>query len=246
MVLVSAAALIGGLCLVAVLVFVGLGRGGPGASIRPAAVGLPVTTLIDGRSMGRADAPVTIDVWADFQCPVCERFATEIEPLLRAEPIAAGTVRLTYRDNAFIGPESLDAAVAARIADAQGGAFWRFHDLLYANQGPHENDGSFSRDRLGAMAASLGLDRSAFVAALDDPALVAAVRDETATGLGLGINQTPTLVVNGTIYTGLPDWTVLSTRIDELAAAAASPSPAASPAASVSPSPAGSPSPGVQ
>ncbi len=215
--LLSVAAVAIGLIVVVVLAVAG---GLPGAT-SSSALATPIAdtpaALADGRSLGVADAPITIDLWADFQCPVCARFARDIEPLLVSRYVQPGLVRLTFRDFAFIGPESFDAAVAARVAGALGGKFWAYHDLLFANQGA-ENSGSFSRARLADMAVAVGLDRTAFLAALDDPSYLAAVRQEAAQGQALGVNSTPTMSINGKLAAGLPDWTALESYLDSLLA----------------------------
>ena len=70
--------------------------------------------LADGRGIGAADAPVTLDVWADFQCPGCGIFTRATEARIVREYVANGKLRLVFHDYAFIGQESIDAAVAAR------------------------------------------------------------------------------------------------------------------------------------
>jgi protein-disulfide isomerase len=216
MVLITAAALLVGLVLIGLVAF------RPASSLTPVHVpgyAAPAAELRDGRSLGVEDAPVTIDVYEDPQCPVCARWTKEMEPLLTANGgyIAAGTVRLTYHDYVFIGPESLDAAVAMRAAEQLGGRFWDYHTILYDNQSG-ENKGAFTRDRLAEMASLIGLDRGAFLALLDDQTLVAAVRAETAEGDRLGIDSTPTLVINGSVSSGIPSWADLSATIERLAA----------------------------
>ncbi len=188
-----------------------------GTEIVPANVVPAPAALVDGRTVGKATAPVTIEEWADFQCPVCEQFATLLEPKLRSTYIADGRVRIVFRDFAFIGQESQDAAVAARVAQNMGVSFWTFHDLLYANQGA-ENKGSFSHDRLADMAVSLGLDRATFLAGLSDKTNIDAVTQETSQGRALGVTSTPTLVINGTVYPGLPVYGKLTTLLDGLVA----------------------------
>lgn len=227
---------VAGVLLGAFAVVGALGGGGGSAPIASPRIGLP-DGLAEGRTLGAADAPLTVDLWADFQCPVCLRFTDTIEPLLRAAYIQTGAVRIVFHDLAFIGEESIDAAAAARISDAIGPGFWPMHDLLYANQGA-ENGGSFDRQRLAAMAVRLGMDRGAFLAAMDDPAYRDAVKAETAEGAALGVSSTPTLGIGGTIYPGIPTWEQLSTLLDEqLAAHRADASPAAdsSPPADASP-----------
>lgn len=234
-VLLSLGAVAVGVALIAVLALGSMNQ--ESAPIRDVPGEIPVA-LRDGRSLGTATAPVVIDVWEDPQCPVCGRFSREIEPLLVASFIEDGTVRLNYRDLVFIGPESLDAAVGMRAADQLDDRFWDFNAIVYENQ-DGENEGAFARPRLGDMAEHIGLDRAAFLALLDDPALIAAVQDETALGSSMGIDSTPTLVVNGEIRPGLPEWTELSALIEAEAAAAASPTPgpeaSAGPEVSVAP-----------
>lgn len=177
--------------------------------------------LVDGRAVGAADAPITIEAWEDFQCPACGVFSRSMEPRLIEEYVVPGHVRLVYRDMAFLGQESLDAAVGARAAEQLLGAggFWRYHDLLFHNQ-DGENEGAFNRTVLGDMAVSLGMDRAEFLRLLDDAQLIAAVRDETREGQQAGVTSTPTLIVNGQHVVGLPTWDRLAEYLDGLLAGA--------------------------
>lgn len=203
----------------------------------------PAAALVHGRTVGDPNAPVKIEVWADFQCPVCGEFSRQLQPLLLSAYVTQGIAQLTYRDLAFLGPESKDAAVGARIAEAlKPGTFWAFHDLVFANQGKSENAGAFTRDRLADMAVSLGLDRQAFLAAYNDPQYLAAVSAETQQGAALGVTQTPTIFANGVEYVGLPAWSTLSAEIQQLASPSPAPGASSSPAAS---SPAASASPAL-
>jgi len=235
-VLMTLAAVLVAIVVVAFLAFSSQQSGGTAFRTPPAA--LPSGVIQDGRSLGLAGAPVTVDVYEDPQCPVCGRFTRDLEPLLVASYVRDGTVRLDYHDFVFIGPESLDAAVGMRAADELGGKFWAYHDLVFENQNG-ENAGSFTRDRLASLAVMAGLDRAAFLAKLDDPGLIAQVKSETAAGQKLGINSTPTLLINGALQAGLPTWAQLSASIDAAATAAApAPSAVPSPAPSAVPSPA--------
>jgi len=215
------AALAIGVVIVAVLlVSSGLLDQGKSRDLVAAEVARPAA-LVDGRAMGAADAPITIEMWEDFQCPACGVFSRLTEPRLLEEYVVPGHVRLVYRDMAFLGQESIDAAVGARAAEQLLGAggFWRFHDLLFHNQ-DGENEGGFSRTVLADMAVSLGIDRAAFLKALDDPELVAEVRSETQAGARAGITSTPTLVINGQAAAGAPPYQQLATYLDGLLASA--------------------------
>ncbi|MGH2467536.1 MAG: DsbA family protein [Candidatus Limnocylindrales bacterium] len=236
LVLVTAAAIVLGLAIVA---FVAL-QGRPAVTIvaPPTAVAVP-TDLAHDRAIGSVAAPVTLDVWSDFQCPSCLAYWTLVNPQVITNDIAPGKVRLIYRDFVFIGQESTDAAVAARCANRQGSAdFWLYHDYLYANQGA-ENSGAFSRDRLVAMATMAGLDVASFSACLDDPSVAQAVTAETAQGSALGVHQTPTLMIGSQQLPGF-DYPAVVKALDAALGTSGSPSPSAS--GSPSPSTGGSPS----
>jgi protein-disulfide isomerase len=163
-------------------------------TIRPAAV------TLDGRALGPPEASVVVELWEDFQCPACSRFTRVVEPSLVERFVPTGDVRVIFKDFAFLGPESIDAAVAARCSDEQG-AFWPYHDWLYANQNG-ENHGWYSKTRLAAIATRLGLDRSAFDACVVRPDVQQDVAAETAAGRARGIASTPTVTVDGVPFSG--------------------------------------------
>ena len=172
-----------------------------GSSIAPI-VEPPVTglsALADGAALGEATAPVVLEVFVDYQCPWCARFAREALPGLTRTYVAAGQLRIEERALAFLGTgtpdESLDAAAAAACA-APTGNYWTFADYLAWNQGG-ENQGAFSRERLSAIADRIGLDRDAFAACLDDPAIRGEIRDRTTRAFAAGIQSTPTFLLDG-------------------------------------------------
>jgi protein-disulfide isomerase len=184
----------------------------------------------DGYLMGDPDAPVLIEVFADFQCPYCQRFAILEAPELIETWVRPGRARLVFRDFAFLGEESRWAAVAARLA-AQQGRFWQFHDLLYSNL-VGENVGSYTPDRLLLMGRMAGLDMDAFVTGLQVPAardLWAVIEAEVREANALrGVSATPTVFVDGA-RVATPDAATISAAVQAAIDARAS---ATSPAAS--------------
>lgn len=191
----------------------------------------------DGRAVGPATAPATLTVFSDFQCPACDAFATQTEPELIKDYVIPGKLRIVYKDYAFIGPESLDAAVAARCAGDQG-LFWPYHDYLFANQSG-ENKGAFSRDRLIAIAQAVGVpDEAAFTACLDTQAPLDATKAETAEGQAKGVSSTPTLFLGDQKIVGVPAYQDLAAAIDQaIAGGTPAPSGSSSPAPSASSTP---------
>jgi protein-disulfide isomerase len=216
----------------------------------PAIVAPSVRTPTDipssGRTLGNADAPVTIDLYGDFQCTVCRSFMEDTEARLIDNYVRQGKLKIVYHDFIVIdsmngGHDSEDAADAARIAADQG-KFLVFSDYMWANQ-QNEQTGEFSRDRLIDIARLSGLDVAKFTADLDAGKYLADVRAESANGHPAGITGTPAILVNGTQVGAagtVPDYATVSAAIDR-SLAGASPSVTASPAPNTSPSAASSP-----
>jgi len=180
----------------------------------------------DGRAVASGDAPLTLTVYSDFQCPACDSFATETAPQLVTDYVEPGKLRILYKDYSFIGPESFDAAVAARCAGDQG-LFWPYHDYLFANQ-KGENKGAFDRNRLIAMGEAVGVDQAPFQACLDTQPPLDATKAETAEGVALAVTSTPTMFLGDQKIVGVPAYEALAGAIDA-ALAGASPSPSAVP-----------------
>jgi protein-disulfide isomerase len=109
--------------------------------------------------------------------------------------IADGTVRIVWRHLVILGGESAAAAEASECAADQG-AFWPYHDKLFAEQAGR-NSGAFAPDRLKRYAAEIGLDAGAFAACLDAGRHADRVRAETELGRRRGVEGTPTLIVDG-------------------------------------------------
>jgi protein-disulfide isomerase len=73
---------------------------------------------------------------------------------------------------------------------------------IYANQGRHENDGSFARERLFAMADSLHLDPARFAADFDSADADAVIATGASEARAAGVDSTPTLVIGGQVFIG--------------------------------------------
>jgi protein-disulfide isomerase len=232
MALISMGAVVAGIILVVVASGVLGGQNGGNGSdellvpIRPTPSEL--ADPANPQELAVGDPTVTVEVWSDFQCPACRLWARQVEPDVVEEFVRPGTIRLVYRDFAFLdggnrSGESQQAAAAARCAGEQG-AFWPYHDYLYENQ-DGENDGAFRRERLDLIATTLELDMDAFGACMASDAPFEAVTASLAAGQQAGVRSTPTVAVNGVLQpAGALPITDLRTAIDK-ALAAASPTP---------------------
>ncbi len=228
-----------------------IASGGVGAAATPTPTPAPSAEPSSppaGNVVGDPDAPVTIEVWADYQCPFCRLEDLLFGGAIEREYVMNGLVRVVYRDFAFLGQESSDAAVATRCAGRQDpAAQLRFHDTLYTFQ-QGENQGRFVRENLVQMAEIAGVpDADAFEACLDDPAVAAEVEAETQEGRSVGIDSTPTMRLSGPggerVLRGFSQtWPTVRDAIEDVLVAAPSPDPSTSPSDSPSTEPSASPS----
>jgi protein-disulfide isomerase len=173
----------------------------------------PDAAFIDGRGIGATDAPVTLEVWTDFQCPICGVWANGSEPYLYEKYIKEGKLRIEHKFFAFLGEESFTSAVGAVCADKQG-KFWAFHSYLYANQ-DGENEGAFSAPRLRILAGAAGLDLTTWDSCIADPAIRAEVEAESDAARAAGVTGTPTLKIGTWMQAGIPAEADLYKRIDD-------------------------------
>ena len=145
--------------------------------------------LPSGIRLGDSLAPITIVEFADFECPFCGRFHSSF---VAAKQVFGDRLALVFFHfplmmHRFARP----AAKAAECAQAQG-RFAEYHDLLYAKQ-----------DSLGlkpwlAFARDAGVrDTSAFQRCLADTTAMVRVAEDLALGNRIGVEGTPTIVING-------------------------------------------------
>lgn len=180
----------------------------------------------NGLTLGNPNAPVTIDVFVDFQCPACQYYTTTIEPVVIQNLLSAGNVKYTIHHYPFLdgdgaknNGESDQAANASMCANEQG-KFWDLHAIIYANWNG-ENQGNLSNVRLEAMAETAGLDMDAFNDCFRSRAYQDDIQADFDLGETMGVRGTPTVFVNG-IRVGQPGRIASYQEIADAVALAAS------------------------
>jgi protein-disulfide isomerase len=132
-----------------------------------------------------------------------------VEPKLYEKYVEDGTLRIEWRDFPYRGGESVNAAVAARAAQAQG-KFWEYHDLLYESQ-----FSGFSDENLRALAEKTDLDMGRFERDYENGRYVKLVQKDFREGQRIGVNGTPTFVINDQVLVGLQPIGVFEKTIED-------------------------------
>ncbi len=156
---------------------------------------LPTRTIVNGLTTGDPNAPIKVVEYADFQCVACQNAFITLEPDLVRNFINTGKVFLTYEPFSFLGPESFRAAEAAYCAADQN-KFWEYHDTLFENWAG-ENKGAFSDGNLIKFASQINFDENLFKECFNSGKYIQKVLDKANEASSLGINSTPTYLVNG-------------------------------------------------
>jgi protein-disulfide isomerase len=111
----------------------------------------------DGTTLGNEDAPVTVYLYEDLQCPACAAFTRETFPDLIRRYVEPGEVKIVSETIAVLGPDSVPAARAAFAAGEQD-RYWEYSTLFFLNQG-RENTGYVTDEFLTNIAEETqGLD----------------------------------------------------------------------------------------
>jgi protein-disulfide isomerase len=153
-----------------------------------------------GNSLGDPNAPVTLEVYADFQCPACGQFDRGTLKQIEDKYVDSGKVRIVFNHFAFIGDESTRAAEASECANAQG-KFWQYADTLFNNQAG-ENQGAFSDVNLEKFAQQVGLDMTQYTTCMDQNTYLGKVQTSSLAAQQRNVNSTPTLFINGQLVRG--------------------------------------------
>lgn len=138
--------------------------------------------------LGPANAPITIVVFDDFECPYC---AKTVPLLKQAQGLYPDKTKLVFKNFPLKMHRNAQAAAIAGLAADRQGKFWPLHDLLF------EHFNRLNPQKIVELAKQAGLDMAKFEKDRRDPALKRQVQDEIRQGRDIGVRGTPTIFVNG-------------------------------------------------
>lgn len=167
---------------------------------------------------GKLDAPVSILIFSDFQCPYCQVAGGVLEEVVKQNP---GKVSVTYFHypldmdcNPYMGrplhEHACRASVATICAQKQG-QFWEMHDELFRNQK------DISPELISQAARTLGLDITAFQACQEDRSNYSLILSDIEQGKAANITGTPSIFINGQKWKGMLSPEALTQVVRQLA-----------------------------
>ncbi len=144
-------------------------------------------------TFGPPDAPLTVVVFSDYQCPGCRKAHDTIETV---RPMFEGKVKWVFKDYPIAGHKwSREAAEAARCAHDQG-KFSEYQSVLFGSRE------EFIRERLVQYAGAVGMDVDEFGRCVSEERHKEDVALNMEEARAAGIDTTPTFIINGKLLPG--------------------------------------------
>lgn len=170
----------------------------PNSNATPKPTGTPANAPAGATPPNMTGSPtalVTVEEFADFQCPTC---ATTHPMMNEIKSIYGNRIKFIFRDFPLAIPahdKSYEAAVAAEAAGMQG-KFWDMQNQLFTNQQVWTANPGY-KQIWNDYAQKLGLDVAKFQSDMAGIAAKSRVDEDIKRGKGLNVNSTPTIFVNG-------------------------------------------------
>ena len=162
-------------------------------------------TLADTPVRGVTTAPVTIVEYADYECPYCQQGQPALDKI---EADFKGKLAFAFKDVPLpMHPHAQKAAEAAHCAGVQG-KYWEYHDRLFATQ-------QLEVPNLKEHARQLKLEASTFDKCLDSNETADLVKKGLAEGQNLGLQGTPSFLINGRFFSGNLSYDELHAIVEE-------------------------------
>lgn len=154
-------------------------------------------------ALGDPKAPLTIVEYSDYGCPFCRRYATTTFPAVKQRYIDTGKVFYVFKDFPIVRthPQAALAAEAAECAGEQG-QYWAMHERLFAQADEWDTTADQARASFARYAPALGMNGDALVTCVTQGRYRAEVQANGAEATELGMNGTPSFVINGKLLVG--------------------------------------------
>lgn len=165
-----------------------------------------------GQTRGNPQAKVQLVEFADIQCPACATYAPDIDKF-----VTDYAQEISYVYKHYPLPQHLNAIISAQAAQAAGlqGKFFELQSLLFAKQ----SNWSGQTDPMSMFlnyAKQVNLDLTKFQSDINSQPVKDAITNDTADGNTLGVDSTPTVLINGVPFNLAPNYANLKKEVDKM------------------------------
>lgn len=180
----------------------------PGAAWSDETAAVPVSSK--DPMWGNRNAPVTLVLFSDYECPFCSRVEGTIDQL--KAKYGKDKLRVIWKNSPLpFHKNARPAALAGETVFRLGGndAFWKFHKAAF------ENQRALTPENFEAWAVAAGVDKAKFKASYDKQEYAAKIDADMAVGKAGGVSGTPASFINGVFLSGAQPVDKFTAIIDE-------------------------------
>jgi protein-disulfide isomerase len=165
-------------------------------------------------ALGPPDAAVTIVEYASITCPHCAAFNENVFPRIKAAYIDTGKVRYLFREFPLDPVAAASSVLARCVADGDSVKYFEVTDALFRQDWSKVTK---PRETLNQIGKQAGLNEQQVGTCLKDEALFnKIVAGRTSATAKLGINATPTFLINDEKIVGATSFEEFDMRIKAL------------------------------
>ncbi len=187
--------------------------------------GAAPTTAVDVKNIkiaglpfiGKANAPLTMAYWSDYQCRYCTQFETTVLPSLVEKYVDTGKLKIVFMDFAFLGPDSITAALYKHaVWELYPSKFFEWNEAMHKVQG--QAQGGLGKEasilKLTANISGINASKLKALVASKRPAYEKVIADGQMQGSQVGIGGTPGFVIGTKLIEGAQPLQEFTTAID--------------------------------
>ena len=169
------------------------------------------------KTSGNPSAPITIELFSDFQCPSCRQLHMTMLPAILKDYVIPGKAYLVYKEFPLPQHNHAKEAAAYAVAASRVGKYERVADALFQNQPSWANDGKVFETVATVLSPA---EQKKVQTLAKDPAVLSEIEQEVNEGIAGKINQTPTLIVVSKgkrfPFGGIPNYDLFRRLLDDL------------------------------
>jgi protein-disulfide isomerase len=234
--LIQLGSVAGVVVVIVVVILVATGGGGSNGGIQRSTEGKPppavaeVTALLqgipqNGNTLGNPKAPVTMEYFADLECPICKDFTLGALPHLIEKYVRQGQMKIEFRslETATREPETFKTQQVAALAAGKQQKLWYYTELFYHEQGQEGSEYVTEQYLQGIAQQVPGLNLANWSAARNEPQLPNEVAADAQAASNAGFTGTPSFLIGKTggqpqklEYSSVSDPSSFEAAIDKL------------------------------
>jgi protein-disulfide isomerase len=159
----------------------------------------------DAQFEGSKDAPMQLVVFADYECPYCQKVNPSLHQLKKEY---GDKLTIVYKEFPLPMHHHAQKAAEAALCAGDQGKYLEFHDMMY-------NSRQLDIPDLKKYAVTLNLDSNKFNTCLDSGKQAELVKKELEEGKSLGLSGTPSFFLNNHYFHGGMEYSALREMVEQ-------------------------------